>query len=220
MDSAEITNLKNISRQSNYIAWVYDTIAPYLRGSILEVGAGVGALTSRMERDGHTVVPVDKRRYDACMCAAGVKNIDITRDVTTLGTFDSVVCLNVLEHIQDDMVALRNMESLMRPGGSMILMVPLYPHIYGCIDRANNHYRRYCLKGIVAKCRKTGLRVTTVRRMNLIGLLAWIYLNARGNRVHDEGELRRFDRMIPLIRRCESVVPLPWGLSGVVVAEK
>jgi SAM-dependent methyltransferase len=220
MDSE--TNLKKVSRQNNYIDWLYSEIKPFLGRNILEVGAGVGAFTKRLAADGRKVLPTDKHIYDLNLSGKEIENFDITSDPARLGrTFDTVVCINVLEHIKDDDTALRNMNSLLDKKGLLILMVPAFPFLYGTVDKANEHHRRYHRKDIMSKVRKTGFSIIRCKYINFVGLIGWIFQNkVISSRLHRDVDMARFNSICPLLRGIEWVIPPPIGLNIVLIAKK
>ena len=221
-ESTETRNLRLISQQSNYLRWIYDTIHPYLHGRILEIGAGMGTFTALLENEGYEVFPIDKRAYVDTKSRTEISICDIASlEGKMPPQCESLICLNVLEHIHDDETAFGNMVSFIAPGGNVVLMVPSHPFLYGSMDSANNHYRRYRKEEIISMCKRHDLAIRRIRYMNIAGLLGWFYHSRiRHTKVHCEKELERFDRMVPFIRRVESLLPVPAGLSLVVVAQR
>jgi SAM-dependent methyltransferase len=132
---------------------------------------------------------------------------------------DSCVCLNVLEHIEDDAGALASMAAILRQGGSVVLMVPAFPSLYGPIDRNSGHFRRYTRRSLVSLAGKAGLKVRNIRFMNSVGMFGW-WLNARVLRREKQsaGQIDFFDRwMVPVISRVEASIPPPFGQSILAV---
>jgi len=217
----EIENLKNISKQENYVRWIYDLIKPHIKGNVLEVGAGVGALTKLIEKQ-NNVYSIDIKAYDSYYSKTKPKIFDITENPSGLSKkFDTIICTNVLEHIKEDVGAIKNMNKLLKKEGSLILLVPAFKTIYGKIDKANNHYRRYTKKEILDKIELSNLKVKLVKYHNFIGLIGWIYQNKiikKGK--HRMVDLDRFNRFSPLFQKIESVIPPLVGLSIFLKCEK
>ena len=135
---------------------------------------------------------------------------------------DSVVCLNVLEHIKDDRLALSNMDSILGPGGKVILIVPAFKGLYGPIDANLGHYRRYGRRELAALAGRAGLKVRRLNYMNSVGFIGW-WMNARvlPRQAQSESQIMIFDRLIvPVMSRIESVVRPPFGQSIFAVLEK
>jgi SAM-dependent methyltransferase len=132
------------------------------------------------------------------------------------------VCLNVLEHIEDDRQALRGMASILGPGGVIVLLVPAFPALYGPIDSNLGHYRRYSRGAIATLADSTGLRIRKVHYVNAVGFFGWwvnSHILRRG--AQSERQIEIFDRyLVPLLSRLEGMVPPPFGQSLFVVLEK
>src|SRR5439155_1584785 len=110
-----------------------------------------------------------------------VRLLDLARlgeDGLAAHRFDTVVCANVLEHVADDAASLRAMRALLAPGGRVVLIVPALHALYGTIDAAIGHHRRYTREEIDAKLHAAGLEVEHVSYFNLLGMVGW-WLNAR-----------------------------------------
>ncbi len=224
-------SLAVLSEVYHYNHWVFDSIRDYLRGGVVEVGAGIGNITQfllNLER----VVCLEP--FDP-YCRYLRRRFEPHRNVTVLGraiedcpgpdvpdgTFDSVICLNVLEHIADDLGALRRMADLARPGGRVVVFVPAMPILYGEMDRAMGHIRRYTLGALRRLFDQAGLRPIRARYMNLIGAAAWLWRGRiRRKPTVPESATKIFDRMVPFISAIERMLPVPFGQSVLVVGEK
>ena len=133
---------------------------------------------------------------------------------------DTVVCLNVLEHVEDDREALRRLHASLAPGGRLLLLVPAHQRLYGAIDRAIHHYRRYERPGLAASSRRPASTSSTCSFFNRLGVLGW-YLNSvllRRTRVPGF-QLHLQNLLVPLLR-AEAALPLPFGLSLIAVARR
>ena len=132
-------------------------------------------------------------------------------------TFDTVVCSNVLEHVEDDGAALRAMRDLCVPGGHVILIIPAFQALYGAIDEAIGHYRRYTKPEITAKLAAAGMDVEHVSYFNSFGMFGW-WLNAvvLRRRSVPGFQARVNDRLTPLLRIERKLKP-PVGMSLLAV---
>ena len=133
---------------------------------------------------------------------------------------DTILCLNVLEHVEDDLGALRRLHAALVPGGRLLLLVPAHQRLYGAIDRAIDHYRRYDRAGLVARLQEAGFQVEHSAFFNRLGVLGW-YLNSvvlRRTRV--PGVQVHLQNVLVPILRAESALPLPFGLSLIAVARR
>ena len=126
------------------------------------------------------------------------------------GAVDSVVCLNVLEHVEDEMAGLRNIYAALRPGGRAIVLVPHGQEIYGSLDTALGHFRRYSREELQRKMEQAGFRVERILEFNRISRPAW-YVNGRllKRKTISRFQLRIFDSLVWLWRRIDRVLPWP-----------
>jgi SAM-dependent methyltransferase len=135
---------------------------------------------------------------------------------------DSVVAINVLEHLEDDVGTLRDLRGVVVPGGTVVLLVPGYPALYGEFDRAVGHLRRYTPATLRRAVETAGLRVEVLRPVNLLGGLAWWAALRVGGRTRPTPVLVKLhDRFIvPLVRLSERLVEPPFGQSVICVASR
>ena len=135
---------------------------------------------------------------------------------------DTIVCINVLEHVEDDVAALDNMFSILTEEGKLILLVPAFQFMYGTIDRLVGHYRRYSKRDIETKLVTAGFYVKSISYMNCIAPFGW-FLNNRILKKQEESpyQVVFYDRfVVPWLRKIEQIFIPPFGLSLVVVGEK
>src|SRR5262249_9454615 len=150
-----------------------------------------------------------------------IRSLDLARlaeDGIPKCSFDTVVCSNVLEHIEDDREALAAMREVLVPGGRVVLIVPALHALYGSIDRAIHHFRRYSRDDLTAKLEGAGLAVGHVSYFNLLGVPGW-FLNARVlKRQSVPGVQARInDLLVPWLRLERRFGP-PVGMSLLAVA--
>jgi SAM-dependent methyltransferase len=125
----------------------------------------------------------------------------------------------VLEHIEDDALAVRQFRSVLRPGGRLVTLVPALPVLYGTIDQAIGHFRRYTPDTLRKVIQAGGFRIDRLEWMNVLGIPGW-FLNNRilKRRSVPPLQLRVYDRIAPLLARAESAFRLPIGMSLLAVA--
>ncbi len=184
VDDAEgYKTLRRMQRARRYNEWVWSLLASHVGDRVLEVGAGVGNYT-RYLRGRAYVLATDSnplyldmlRRQFADHDQVEVRHIDWNAtDLADLRArhFDTILCLNVLEHIERDAAALASFNGLLPLGGRLVLQVPAMPSLYGEIDRGLGHWRRYGAEELSAKLDAAGFDVEVMRYFNLPGLLAW-----------------------------------------------
>jgi 2-polyprenyl-3-methyl-5-hydroxy-6-metoxy-1,4-benzoquinol methylase len=209
----------------NYMRWIADMIEPYLGQKVLDLGAGIGAITARYAA-GREVVACD--RSDTCVAAmrrrfeAAPNATVIQGDLTELSDldecFESVVMLNVLEHIEDDVGLLGSLRALLQPGGRIVIYVPALNALYGKMDRKLGHYRRYSKWRFKEIAAEAGLEIVDLRYVNALAIPAWLAFS-RSNTDRTYGpSLSIWDRTgVPVSRAIEERVRLPFGLNMLAV---
>lgn len=134
--------------------------------------------------------------------------------------FDTIVCLNVLEHIEDDNASLTAMRNLLEPGGKLVLLVPALPSLYGSLDRALGHYRRYTRKSLRARYMENGLMMRHLEYFNMAGMPGWWVMGRMLRRqLIPIGSLALYDKLVPLFR-WERYLPLRVGQSLIAIGER
>ncbi|MEK7550198.1 MAG: class I SAM-dependent methyltransferase [Patescibacteria group bacterium] len=216
METGEKT-LEIMSSAVWYNNWLLKQISTYLRGEILEVGAGIGNFTSKLSKYGK-VTAID---YDSSYKNANYGDIEKGKYFFGKRTFDTIVCMNVLEHIKNDKKALKNMYELLNIGGKLILLVPAHNWAYGQIDKELGHFRRYSKKSVSDLLIANGYSLMVIRHLNWLGLLGW-FINGKvlKKRIISQGQLNFFDKIAKLFLFVEKFVRPPFGLSVLVIGEK
>ena len=231
-DSVMVADLEIMAQANNYRNWMYRRIAPYVSARILEVGAGIGNFTELL-LDRELVVATDKfamcvdylqRRLGAQLKAAPIELdlADPPTDALKPYRFDTIICMNVLEHVADDVRALRFMHEVLVPGGRAIILVPAFQFLYGTVDRAIEHHRRYTRKTLLPRMRAADFEIESAFYMNVIGMAGWFW-NNRIKRTAEENpaQIALFDRFIaPWAERVERILPPPFGLSLIAIGRK
>ena len=224
--------LRRMSRLSGYNAWLHKQFEPFLGRRVLEVGSGVGNQT-RLLLDRERVVASDvephyrtelrSRFGDRPNVAVAAFRFPLTgpdRALALAERPDTVVCLNVLEHIEDDAAAVRDFASLLPPGGRLVLLVPAMAALYGTLDVNLNHYRRYEPEGLRRLVAGAGFEIDSLRYLNRPGVIGW-WLNSRvlKRKILPRQQTRAFRLFLPLLRR-EERRPPSFGMSLLVLARK
>lgn len=213
--------------QRRYKAYQLELMRPYFGRSLLEVGAGLGEFAAQVRGlDRHVVTDVDpgtvaamaKRFADRPEVEARV--LDLSQDKAAGAPVESVLAINVLEHIEDDAEALRRMAALALPGGRVVIWVPGYQQLYGEFDRAVGHVRRYTPATLTDAFVRAGLTPVSVKPVNLLGGIAWWLTVRRGGVGGQKPRLVRiYDRfVVPTTRFVERRLTPPFGQSVLGVA--
>jgi SAM-dependent methyltransferase len=231
-ESAMILDLEIMAHAQNYQNWMYRRIGPFIGQRVLEVGAGIGNFT-RLLLDRELVVPTDLSEKCVQQLKERLGNdLQVHPETLDLGNptdrdwqryrFDTVVCLNVLEHVEDDAKALSFMNSVLEPGGRAVVLVPAFKFLYGTIDARIGHYRRYTRSTLLPPLVSAGFELERLFYMNVIGIAGWFW-NNRVRRIEEENasQIGLFDRFIaPWAEPLERWVPPPFGLSLIAIGKK
>jgi SAM-dependent methyltransferase len=218
--------LEDLSSAVNYRRWVVELTRPYLDGRVLEIGSGNGDYASEWAERGVAIVASEgdpgrlaalEQRFNG---DPSVEVRELVAPITGTADYDAVVALNVMEHIEDDVEALRSFARQVRPGGNVVLFVPAFPIGMSRFDREIGHFRRYRKKTLRAALVGAGLRVESVRHVNALGLFAWIVMMRLLRQRPKAGPLLRLwdGVVIRLVRLVERRVEPPFGQSLLAVA--
>jgi len=231
VDEAILEELENLAQARRYGAWLYDTFAAHVPGArVLEVGAGIGTFSRRMLDDGaRELVLIEPEARCADVLEerfAGDPAVTVSRDplpdapclAGADGSFDLVVCQNVLEHIADASGAVRSMARALRPGGRLALVVPAGPALFGALDDAYGHWRRYDEAALHAVIDAAGLEVESLRPLNALGIPAWWAKNRRPGARVGTRSLRAYELVVAAWRPIEDRWHPRLGLSLACVA--
>jgi SAM-dependent methyltransferase len=227
-DQVGAATLERIATASRYNRWMFDRLRPWVGRRVLEIGAGIGNMSAFLV-DRERVVLTDSEPYYLARLRerfAGRPQIAVAElrlpavdPRLSDERFDTVIGLNVLEHIEDDAAALGALHGLLEPGGRLVLLVPSLRALYGTLDEALGHFRRYTPAELCGKLAAAGFRVRHLEYFNLGGILGW-WLTGRvlRRRVISPEALRSYDLLVPLFR-LERWLPWRIGQSLIAIAE-
>ncbi len=232
-DKEGFETLKTIAAADQFNEWMYQKIRPHCRGKILEVGSGIGNISKFFIRDQAEIYLSDLRDnyLDYLKSTYGgsvldILNIDLVNiDFDTLhvdlkGQFDTVFALNVIEHIEEDLIALRNIKKILRPTGNVVILVPAFNFLYNNFDHKLGHYRRYNRRSLEALLKKAEFRISYSSYFNVAGMLGWILSGKLLRRdVIPKGQMTMFNQLVPFFKLLDHVAMGRLGLSVVVVGQ-
>jgi len=222
--------LHNLERTRRFNGWMARTLEPWLGSKVLEIGAGIGNLTSWfIPRDRYVASDVNENylhylnNYASGKPYLNIAKVDL-EDAETFArlgcSFDTVVCINVLEHVRDPMAALRNLHSILEPGGRAVIYVPAGQWLYSSLDDALDHRCRYDKEMLTRELESCGFEVEHLESFNKVSVPAWFWngkiLKRRG---FSRLQLKIFDLMVPILSRIDHLIPWP-GLGLFAVGKK
>jgi 2-polyprenyl-3-methyl-5-hydroxy-6-metoxy-1,4-benzoquinol methylase len=227
--------LEGFARAPRINEWVYGKLRHGIEGDVLEIGSGTGNLSRLILGDARRLVltDVEPRYLDTLQRDLAIRDHvevvswNLTEPPPAILSgggrqFDTVVAVNVIEHLRDDSGAVRALAGLLKPGGSLLMYVPACSWAFGSLDVALGHHRRYTRTSLRALLREAGLDDPRPRYMNRLGLVGWL-VNGRllRRRVLSLRMIALFDRIVGVARAVDFLLaPFPWGLGLVARARK
>jgi 2-polyprenyl-3-methyl-5-hydroxy-6-metoxy-1,4-benzoquinol methylase len=214
-----------------YHRWIFEKIRPWLGKSILEAGCGIGNLTGLLLSQGRVIAADMNESYlriveDKFYGHSNLKEVllwDIRQKPprNLCVPIDTIVCSNVLEHIEDDNSVLKNFYQLLPGGGRLIVLVPALKMLYNVFDQELGHFRRYGKEELIRKLTLNGFKICYLNFFNSFGIFGW-FVNGTllRRRFLSARQVRVFNKMVPFFIRVEKVVPTFVGQSLIAVGER
>lgn len=231
-DPFVMEDLRQMENAPNYSEWLYSRLKPYLGKRVLEIGPGTGSISRKLIDDVDLLVGIEPNKYCFDILENSLsKNPNFllfnkkVEDYETKGLesyhFDSVLCVNVLEHIENDIKTLDFFESILVPNGRVVLLVPAVQRAYGPIDKAVGHFRRYNKAGMAETISHTSLVIEKQFYMNFFGLLGWMF-NAKiaKSQKQSVSQIKLFNSLVPMLSFIERHLGCPVGLSLISISRK
>jgi glycosyltransferase involved in cell wall biosynthesis len=218
-DAPGAAMLARLRRAPRFNAWMADVVRPYCGNRVLEIGAGIGNLTQQLiprkryvatDLDPLHVATLRTLRRDRPYLVASRCDVTDSLSFPRPADFDTVICLNVIEHIEDDRQAMANLRGALQDGGRAIVLVPYGQWNFGTLDTAVGHFRRYGRDDFRRLAEAAGFQVETVLSFNRFGTVGWL-LNGRILRRRNFSllQVKALNLLTPIFRMVDRVVPLP-----------
>ena len=215
----------------NYNHWIYSLLRPFLGERVLEVGAGTGNITQFLLRCQRVVcLDIEDKYLSALAKTAKIHSnvtpikldlLDLPSDEVPSNFFDTALCINVLEHIENDLDALAKILSVLKPGGKLLLYVPASNWAFGSLDTALGHFRRYSRHGMKQLVETAGGNLHKCHYVNFIGVFGWYWAGRiRKDEFIQRGNAHLVDTLVPYLSAFERLVRPPIGQSLYAVIEK
>lgn len=235
-DFEGLATLESIANADKLNEWMYDTVAEHAYGKVLEIGSGIGNISKFFILNDWDITLSDIRdnycdklrnKFDAFKNLNAVVNIDLVhKDFDQLyaehiGIYDFVFALNVVEHIEEDELALVNAKKLLRENGKVFILVPAYQSLYNQFDKELYHYRRYNKKSLNRIIKNAGFKNLKSFYFNSAGIPGWIFFGRILNhKIIPAGQMKTYNTLVPIFKILDKLILNSFGLSVITVAKK
>lgn len=236
IDNEGMDILSVIEKADKFNYWMYETIKPHCKGKILEIGSGIGNISQFFINEKYNITLSDIRdnyceilsnKFKTNQSGIEIININLvdqdfeTKYAKYLETFDTVFALNVIEHIHDDSLALKNINKLLAKNGVVIILVPAYQALYNGIDKGLEHYRRYNQKSTNQILISANFKIIKESYFNAMGILGW-YVSGKiqKNETIPANQMGLYNKLVPIFKLIDKLVFNKIGLSNISVGIK
>ena len=235
-DAAGLETLEIFAGTDKFNAWLFETLTRDCKSNILEIGSGIGNISSLLLQKFSQVTLSDLRseycerlleKFHGNGHLKSVEQIDLSeiefekKYPRLQESYDSVIASNVIEHIEDDHLAIRNCGKMLKKNGRLAVLVPAYQALYNGFDKELGHYRRYNKKLLTQVFLDEGFEVVHRQYFNFAGIFGWWFSGTVLNKkILPKNQLVLYNKLTPLIKLADRVVMSRAGLSVIVVGEK
>jgi 2-polyprenyl-3-methyl-5-hydroxy-6-metoxy-1,4-benzoquinol methylase len=227
------SDLETMQEARRYGAHLFNLFREHIGSRVLEVGSGIGTMSRPLADLADLVVGIEPNVNCAARAQQAMRDHprfslrvchleECDRAELLSHRFDTVVCVNVLEHIADDAGALRTFRDVVVPNGRVLIFVPAVQAAYGPLDAELGHHRRYSKRTLAKAFTDAGLELLALRYTNPIGLLGWMYnAHVTKSTAHSLAQVRLFETLVaPWALPLERLIAPPIGLSLVAVGRR
>lgn len=234
-DEVGHSTLSNISSAGKFNQWMYETITQFCNGNILEVGGGIGNISQCFISDKKKLTVTELQDQYCEILSNNLIENSFIQNVICMNVvdpefdkkhqslfykFDSVFALNVVEHIENDSLAIQNCKKLLKPGGQLIILVPAFNFLYNTFDDSLGHFKRYKKRGLIELFENNEFEVIHKQYFNFVGTLGWwVSGNLLRKKVVPEGQMKLYDFFVPIIKMIDLFTNRFIGLSVIVVGK-
>ncbi len=229
-------DLEAMSFAVNYHKWILEEFRPFLGKRVVEVGAGSGSFSELLLQeniDGLSLVEPSEMFESLTANVSQIKNktrvdfyksifSEVAAEICEKQKPDSIIYVNVLEHIENDVSELKHIQQTLDKGGRCFIFVPALMWLYGEFDRKIGHFRRYTKREVEEKCQSAGFKILKSKYFDFAGIAPWFvkYKLLKSDSL-DSGAVALYDKWaIPFVRGMEKFVNVPLGKNVLLIAEK
>jgi SAM-dependent methyltransferase len=228
----DLWDLRNLAEARRLCDFMAAQFPADVGTSAVEVGAGIGTFSQRLldrgvndllliEPETACVAELEQRFSADSRVQVRAELLPEAQSLASRpGSFDFALSQNVFEHIEDDHAAVAAMARGLKPGGVLMALVPAHPRLYGPLDRAYGHHRRYTPERVRSLAESAGLQVERLYRFNALGVLGWLAKNRRGAEGIGSSPLRVYEALLAAWRPIEDRIDVPVGLSLILHARR
>ena len=225
-------DLEVLADLPNYYSWIVDHFRPYLKGCTMEIGTGIGTISKLIFNDVEELILVEPSAHLTEYLPPSISNspkVSIYNETLEQHlpqmpnqSCDTVIMVNVLEHIENDGAAIEALHRILKPGGHLLLFVPALQFLYSALDREHGHFRRYHLAPLEYKLNSFGFSIQESRYFDIVGVFPWWLINTLGKKTNFNLALAKvYDQyFIPITKVFESFIPPPFGKNIMIIAER
>jgi 2-polyprenyl-3-methyl-5-hydroxy-6-metoxy-1,4-benzoquinol methylase len=228
--------LERISSAHRFNQWMFDTIKPFIKGHVLEAGCGIGNISRLLIKNNFRTSLSDysdqyfdilKSKFTDNHSVENIYKIDLgEKDFESnypelLNKFDTIIVMNVVEHISDDHLAIRNCRKMLEKNGHLIVLVPAYPFLFNELDKELDHFRRYNKKTLTKLFESERVEIIHKQYFNAVGIAGW-HVNGSllKKKLIPEDQMKLFDKLVPLFKYSDKIIFNWFGLSVIHVGKK
>ncbi len=225
------SELDAMTETRNYYEWILRRVCPYVGSRVAEVGAGVGNFAAALLRETSVsklllVEPAENLFPHLAKRFVTEARVEVVRgyvnESASLSGMDSLIAVNVIEHVRDDTEFLDLAFTILAPGGTVIIFAPALASLYGTLDEAFGHHRRYSKAELARKLTQARFRLEAIRYFNFPGVVTWFLAGKILRRkTLQPAQVCLYDRwVVPWASRVEEWWEPPWGQSVLAIARK
>ena len=220
-----------------YHQWILKIFRPFLGKNLVEVGAGTGSVSEMFLRENiesltlvepsAEMFPLLKERVANWQTDKKIRTYNdiftnVAAEIVSAQKPDTMIYVNVLEHIEDDALELEAMHETLTDGGRILIFVPSLPRLYSNFDKHIGHFRRYTKRDLTDKTERAGFKILRCGFFDFVGILPWwLKYRVLKSTTMQPGALKLYDQIVvPFAQPIETLVPPPIGKNLILIAEK